>query len=243
MTKPPGADRQAAAARLVAVYGPLVRGEVFDDLTRALRAGEPTWAVECLAQEMVAERVFPAAGDGVEFRRLLKGSVLSPDTPPDLRDLVLFGADPPDGHWCYLPGSADPSAVRAAVAACFPVRPERIGVLVDGEFAPDDPERPAVLITADAGSAGLVFDAGREFAELTGGAGELAVAMALCRALDTVALLGPHGLTPNQWVLVTAAGGHGVVLADGEAADEGRWDLLFAYEPIEGAPGLPLRGA
>jgi hypothetical protein len=32
-------------------------------------------------------------------------------------------------------------------------------------------------------------------------------------------------------------------MVDGEASDEGQWEILFAYEPIEGALNLPVRRA
>ncbi|WP_123665609.1 hypothetical protein [Actinocorallia herbida] len=234
-------DRRTATTRLVEVYGPRLRTEIAEHLERALRAGELGWTIECLAEEMVAARVRPEAGDAVEFRRLLTGFLLSPDCPPDIRDLVMFGQDPPEDHLVHLLEGPSPFDVRAAVVEGFGLPVDEIGILVDGEPAAGMPESPMVLVTADPGSGvqGVTFNAGRVFVARTGGATELSVAKTLCRALGTGAMLGPHGLTPNQWVLVTAEGGHGVVMVDGEASDEGRWEIRFAYEAVEGAPHLP----
>ncbi|MEU5881831.1 hypothetical protein [Spirillospora sp. NPDC047279] len=235
-------DRRAATARLLKVYGPLIETGTAEFLERALRVGELGLAVEDLAHAMVVRQVPLAAGDAVEFRRLLTGFTLCPDTPPDIADLVVFGQGPPTDHMLYLPEAPDPFEVRAATAERFPIRPERIGVVVNDAPAPGMPDRPSVLITAApaSGDRTVILDAGPEFVDLTGGASELAVAKALCRRLGTTAMLGPHGLTPNQWMLVTAAGGHGIVMVDGAASDEGRWEILFAYERIEGAPDLTL---
>ncbi|MCA2229310.1 hypothetical protein [Nonomuraea aurantiaca] len=236
----PGLGRRAATVRLLKVYGPLIEPRTTEFVDRLLRVGELGLAVEELANAMVVRRVPLAAGDAVEFRRLLTGFTFCPDTPPDIADLLLFGQDPPIGYSLYLLGAPDPFEVRAAIAERFPIRPERIGIVIDGEHASGMPDRPSVLITADPASGGetVTFDAGREFADLTGGASELAVAKALCRRLDTNAMLGTHGLTPDEWMLVTAAGGHGIVMVDDDASVEGRWEILFAYEPIKGAPGL-----
>jgi hypothetical protein len=147
-----GPDRRTATARLLKVYGPLVRAETAEHLERALRAGELGWTVECLATALVERRVPLAAGDAVEFRRLLTGFVLSPDTPPVIADLVLFGQDPPEDYLVCLSSAPDPFEVRAATAGHFPVPLDRIGVLIDGDPAPGTPDRPAVLITADPAS-------------------------------------------------------------------------------------------
>ncbi|MBO3731667.1 DUF6189 family protein [Glycomyces niveus] len=240
-----GGDRRQRTGRLVERYADHLLPGTADGLRSMVRHGELGLAVEDLAAALVQHKVPLYAGDAVDFRQLLAGFQRCPDTPPDIEDLVVFGAGPPETYALYLFGSADPFATAAATVECLPVPAARIGVLVDGVPVPGTPDRPAVLIQHDPsnGDMSVEFWAGCDFGRLVDGAPVLEVARKLSRSTGASAMLDAHGLTPNQWVLVTSAGGHGVVMVDGEASDEGRWEILFAYEPIEGALNLPVRRA
>lgn len=232
-------DRLEQSGRLVERYAQFIEPRFGDMFREWVRHGELALAVEDLASCLVRRRIPLAAGDAVVFRRLLEGFERCPDTPPDIADLLLFGASPPDGYSFDFHEEPGPAVVAAAVAEVYAVPQDRIGVLAYGAALP---EAPIALVSHDPGNGARTvrFDAGTEFGTHVGGASVLDVAKALCGSLGTAAMLGPRGLTPNQWVLVTAAGGHGVVMLDGDAADEGRWEIRFAYEPIKGAPSLPL---
>ncbi|THV39766.1 hypothetical protein [Glycomyces buryatensis] len=236
-------DRLERTERLLERYARFIGPQSADSLRSMVLHGEPGLAVEDLASALVRNKVKLDWGDAVEFRQLLTGFQRCPDTPSDIEDLLLFGEAPSDGYFFYLFDPSDPFAVAAATAECFPVPPERIGVMVDDVPAPGTPDRPLALVqhSPAEGAASVEFSAGPEFVGLVGGVSELAVARSLCRAVGASAMLGAHGLTPNQWMLVTAVGGHGVVMVDGDASDDGRWEILFAYEPIEDAPDLPVR--
>lgn len=234
-------DRRERTERLLERYAGRIRPEYVDSLRSMVRAGELGVAVEDLASALVSAGPRLDSGDAVEFRLLLTGFERCPDTPLDIEDRLLFGEGPPENYALYLFDPSDPFAVAAATAACFPVPSEDIGLVVDGAPAPGTPDRPVVLIQHEpaAGTGSVEFSAGTEFSRLVGGVSELAVAQSLCRVTGMSAMLSAHGLTPNQWVLVTGVGGHGVVMVDGDASDEGRWEILFAYEPIDGALDLP----
>jgi hypothetical protein len=230
-------DRVAESRRLVEAYAMFVAPRAAESLRTQIRCGEPALAVEELASWLVRGRIALAAGDAVAFRRLLRGFELCPDTAPDIADRVLFGAGAPGGYSFDFLDGPDPAAVVSAVAEVFAVPRDRIGVLVNGRSSPGAAEEPIGLVSQGPGSVG--FEAGTEFGAHVGGASVLEVAKALSKALGSGAMLRPRGLTPNQRVLVTAAGGHGVVMLDGAETEPRRW-ILFAYEPISGAPELRL---
>ncbi|WP_306216068.1 hypothetical protein [Actinoplanes sp. RD1] len=65
----------------------------------------------------------------------------------------------------------------------------------------------------------------------------LELARALCRAVRTRALVDGGGPAPDYWLLVTADGSYGRVMADPDSDD---LTILHAMEPIAGAPELPV---
>lgn len=236
-------DRRQRTVRLVGQYANHLQPETADSIRSMVRHGELGLAIEDLASALVLGKVPLQAGDAVDFRQLLTGFERCPDTPKDIRDLLLFPAPPPLGYFIHLLHVTDPFPIATATTEVFSIPSERIGVTINDLPAPGTPDRPAVLIEHATGSGqeSTRFFAGTEFARTVGGSSELEVARSLCAATGASAMLGAHGLTPNQWVLVTGAGGHGVVMVDGDASDDGRWEIQFAYEPIEGAAELPVR--
>jgi len=230
-------DRVAESSRLVEAYAMFVAPHAAESLRTQIRCGEPALAVEELASWLVRGRIALAAGDAMAFRRLLRGYELCPDTAPDIADLLLFGAGPPGGYAFDFHEVFDPAAVVSAVAEVFAVPRDRIGVLVIGRSSSDVAEAPIAFVSHDAKS--VSFEAGTEFGAHVGGASVLDVAKALCGALGSGAMLRPRGLTLNERVFVSAAGGHGVVVLDGAETEPRRW-ILFACEPISGEPDLRL---
>lgn len=230
-------DRVAESSRLVEAYAMFIAPRAAESLRTQIRCGEPALAVEELASMLVRGRIALAAGDAMAFRRLLRGYELCPDTAPDIADRLLFGAGPPGGYSFDFHEVSDPAAVVAAVAEVFAVPRDRIGVLANGRPSPEAAEEPIALVSHGPGPVG--FEAGTEFGSHVGGASVLEVAKALCGALGSGAMLRPRGLTLNERVFVSAAGGHGVVVLDGAETEPRRW-ILFACEPISGAPDLRL---
>jgi hypothetical protein len=232
-------DRVAESSRLVEAYAMFIAPRAAESLRTQIRCGEPALAVEELASWLVRGRIALAAGDAMAFRRLLRGYELCPDTGPDIADRLLFGAGPPGGYSFDFHDESDPAAVASAVAEVFAVPRDRIRVLVNDRSSPESAEEPIALVSQSPGSIG--FEAGTEFGTHVGGASVLDVAKALCAAMGSGAMLRPRGLDLNERVYVSAAGGHGVVVLDGAETEPRRW-ILFACEPISGAPDLRLFG-
>jgi hypothetical protein len=81
------------------------------------------------------------------------------------------------------------------------------------------------------------FDA---FAEHAGEPDRLAVAIELATRLKKRAVFGPESPEEFRWTLVAADGSHGRVVLDSAQLDDGAIAILGAFDPIEGAPDLPL---
>jgi hypothetical protein len=142
----------------------------------------------------------------------------------------------------YFFEQPDARRLADAVAAIYSIPREEVGVVVDEQFLPGTSERPWVLITRnpETETESTVLESGERFAEEAGVPSELDLALDLCRALDTNAVISGAGLPSDHWILVTAAGGHGEIIVDSDESDEGRIKITGLCEPIEGAPDVPL---
>jgi hypothetical protein len=135
----------------------------------------------------------------------------------------------------YLHGGTPAEALRQALHSVYGVPPSAVSLGHPGPADPPGPEA-AVVITRAGGEFSHELRAGDRLADLTH-ATQLELAQALCRATGTRALVDDGTPTPHSWILVTADGSRGRVHTDPDA--DGR-TVLYAFEPIAGAPDLPV---
>lgn len=141
----------------------------------------------------------------------------------------------------WFEGSAPPFAVRDAVVALYGLDPERVAVLPpDGPVGYAGPD-PIVLITLPERASGfnLQLVAGREFTAIAQ-VSALVIARQVCRQLGVRALVDDDSVYPDYWYLVTRDGSYGRVFVDPDAADDSEMLILYAFEPIDGEPELPV---
>ena len=136
----------------------------------------------------------------------------------------------------YFDSVTPAEALRQALHTVYGVPPELVYVGPYEEL-PDHPgPDPVALITPVDGPFGHEFSGGARLQELTH-APELELARSLCRAAGTRALVDDGSVAPDYWFLVAADGSYGRVQTD---PDGDGLTILYALEPIAGAPELPV---
>jgi hypothetical protein len=142
----------------------------------------------------------------------------------------------------YFYDQPDPRRVADAVAAVYSIPRSQIGIVIDEQFLPGTSDRPLALIThnPESEAESTVLETGDQFAELTGVGSVLELALDVCKAVGSNAVISEEHLPPDHWLLVTSAGGFGEVVVDPDESDEGRIKIVGLREPIEGAPEAPL---
>jgi hypothetical protein len=142
----------------------------------------------------------------------------------------------------YFFDQPDPRRIADALAAVYSIPRGDIGVIMDDRALPGTPDRPLALITLNPETEveSTVLVTGDRFAKLAGVNSALEIALDVCRAVGTNAVIGEDGLPTDHWILVTAVGGHGEVAVDPDESDDGRIKIIGLREPIEGAPTMPL---
>jgi hypothetical protein len=129
----------------------------------------------------------------------------------------------------YLHGDTPVEALRQALHSVYGVPPSAVHL---GRPDPD----PIAVIAPAGGQFSHELRAGDRLADLTR-ATQLELARAICLATGSRALVDDGTLEPASWILVTADGSRGRVRTD-PAADG--LIVLYAVEPIAGAPDLPV---
>ena len=136
----------------------------------------------------------------------------------------------------YFDSGAPAEALRQALHTVYNVPPELVYAGSHDGLNDYSGPNPLALITPAGGQFGHEFSAGDKLQELTK-ATELELAQALCRVARTRALLDDGSPAPDYWYLVTADGSYGRVQTDPDNDD---LTILYALEPISGAPDLPI---
>jgi hypothetical protein len=136
----------------------------------------------------------------------------------------------------YFDREASAETLRQAMHTVYAVPPELVYVGPHDELNGYPGPDPVALITPSAGPFGHELSAGDRLREMTG-ATELELARAICRMARTRALLDDGGAAPDYWFLVAADGSYGRVQTD---PDRDELTVLYALEPIAGAPDLPV---
>lgn len=136
----------------------------------------------------------------------------------------------------YFDSSTSVDALRETLRARYGVTPDLVYAgPIDRLNAYPGPD-PLVLITPTDGEFGQELSAGDRFHDVTR-AGELDLAVVLCKAAGTRALVDDGTLAPDYWILVTRDGSYGRVLTDSDGAG---LTVVHACEPITGEPQLPV---
>ncbi|MFG3341582.1 hypothetical protein [Glycomyces sp. NPDC048151] len=135
----------------------------------------------------------------------------------------------------------DPQRVVEVVEREFGLAAGQVHLVLGEGSPPSGPGWPAVVVTCDPVERTVEIEVEFEepFPAPGGDLSALEFAKVLCGGVGCRAYVSSAGLTPNQWILVTPEGGHGVVLTDDDAG-EGGLQPVFAYALIEGAPEIPV---
>jgi hypothetical protein len=136
----------------------------------------------------------------------------------------------------YFDTRTSAEALRQALHAVYSVPLELVYVGPYEELNAYPGPDPVALITPAGGEFGHELSAGDKLQELTK-ATELELAQAICRVARSRALLDDGSPAPDYWYLVTSDGSYGRVQTD---PDSDELTILYALEPISGAPDLPV---
>ncbi|MCU7722241.1 hypothetical protein ODJ79_00780 [Actinoplanes sp. KI2] len=136
----------------------------------------------------------------------------------------------------YFDSATPAEALRQALHTVYGVPLELVYVGPYDELNDYPGPDPVVLITPVDGPFGHELSGGDGLHELTK-ASELELARSICRVARTRALVDDGSVAPDYWFLVAADGSSGRVQTD---PDRDELTILYALEPIAGAPELPV---